>query len=143
MDVHMSYSITFYAWNIESTNEDGTSYAIENFPQVAPKPIGPGQFLSLNLTPLIGLLNINKYLPLKFLGGMQLEFTLANANEALNPMSASRSFQIEQPQMRFSVIFTRLSAEQQFFPAVVAGKSVAISSEDDTHSGPGPRARRV
>jgi len=40
-------------WNIESSIEDGQVYDANSYPQVAPKVIGPGQYLSLNLTPLL------------------------------------------------------------------------------------------
>ena len=82
------------AWNIESTNEDGQRYELTTYPQVQPKVIGPGQYLSLNLTPLLGILNAQKELPIRYMGGMQLEFTLGNADEALHPLSVSMSYQI-------------------------------------------------
>ena len=82
------------AWNIESTNEDGLRWEPNTYPQVQPKIIGPGQYLSLNLTPLQAILNAQKYLPIRYMGGMQLEFTLCNADEALHPLSASRTYQI-------------------------------------------------
>ena len=80
------------AWNVESTNEDGLRYELNTYPQVQPKIVGPGQYLSLNLTPLLGILNAQKYLPIRYMGGMQLEFTLCNASEALHPLSASRTY---------------------------------------------------
>ena len=54
-------------WNIESSVEDGTTYSAGSYPQVQPKVIGPGQCLSLNLTPLLGLLACRRYLPLRYL----------------------------------------------------------------------------
>jgi hypothetical protein len=92
------------AWNVETTVEDGQTYDPNVFPQVSPKVIGPGQYLSVNLTPLLGLLNMDKLLPLKYMSGMQIELTLANASEALHPNSASQTYQIEQMQMRMSTI---------------------------------------
>ena len=56
-------------WNIESSIEDGTAYNAATYPQVQPKIIGPGQSLSLNLTPLLGILQCGKYLPLRYMGG--------------------------------------------------------------------------
>ena len=56
-------------WSIESTNEDGQRYELNSYPQVQPKIIGPGQYLSLNLTPLLGILNAQKYLPIRYMGG--------------------------------------------------------------------------
>ena len=48
-------------WNVESTNEDGQEYNAGSYPQVQPKVTSPGQYLSLNLTPLLGILNAQKY----------------------------------------------------------------------------------
>ena len=64
------------AWNVEFTNEDGQKYRATTYLQVQPKIIGPGQYISLKLTPLLGILNAQKYLPIRYMGGMQLEFTL-------------------------------------------------------------------
>ena len=92
------------AWNIESTTEDGTEYNAGAYPQVQPKTVGPGQSITLALTPLLGLLQCNKMLPLKYMGGMAFEFTLANASEALHPNSASQSYQIEKAEMRMATV---------------------------------------
>ena len=112
------------AWNVESTNEDGTEYIVNGFPQVTPKRVGPGQYLSFNLTPLLGILNVDKYLPLKYLGGMQLEFTLANTTEALNPLSQSRVFQIEQPQMRYSTLSLDSALSNSFSQLLLQGRAL-------------------
>lgn len=40
------------AYNVESSIEDGQDYNVAVFPQVQPKIIGPGQYISLSLTPL-------------------------------------------------------------------------------------------
>ena len=52
----------------------------------------------------LGILNAQKYLPLRYMGGMQIEFTLANAAEAVHHNSASYFYQIEQAQMRMSTV---------------------------------------
>ena len=83
------------SWNVESAAEDGQTYDQNVYPQVSPKIIGPGQSLSVNLTPLLGILNCNKLLPQKF-ANMQIELTLANASEALHPNSASQTYALEQ-----------------------------------------------
>ena len=100
------------AWDIESSAESGMDYHAGSYPQVQPKIIGPGQYINLNLTPLLGLLQADKYLPLRYLGGMSLEFTLANASDALHPNSASQSFQIKQAQMRMATV--RLDSALEF-----------------------------
>ena len=115
------------AWNIESTNEDGQEYNAGSYPQVQPKVIGPGQYISLNLTPLLGLLNAQKYLPLRYMGGMQLEFTLANASEACHPSSASQSFQIERVEMRMSVVRLDSALENSFSQLMLQGRALQFA----------------
>jgi hypothetical protein len=114
------------AYNVESTTEDGQVYDPNVYPQVQPKTIGPGQSISLNLTPLLGILRANKYLPLRMLG-MQLEFTLANASEALHPNSASQQYQIEQAQMRMSVVRLDSALENSFNSLLLSGRSISWS----------------
>ena len=111
------------AWNIESTAEDGQQYDAGVYPQVSPKIIGPGQYLSVNLTPLLGLLNMDKYLPLKYLG-MQIELTLANASEALHPNSQSQTYQIEQLQMRASTISLDSALSNSFSELLLRGRAL-------------------
>ena len=115
------------AYNIESTNEDGQEYNAAVYPQVQPKVIGPGQYISLNLTPLLGILNAQKYLPIRYMGGMQLEFTLANATEACHPNSASQSFQIERAEMRMSVVRLDSALENSFSQLMLQGRALQFA----------------
>ena len=112
------------AWKIENTNEDGQRYELTTYPQVQPKIIGPGQYLSLNLTPLLGILKAQKYLPIRYMGGMQLEFTLCNATEALHPLSASRTYQIERAEMRMSVVRLDSALENSFSQLMLQGRAL-------------------
>ena len=112
------------AWNIETTAEDGQQYDAGVYPQVSPKTIGPGQYLSVNLTMLLGLMNMDKLLPLKYLGGMQIELTLANASEALHPNSASQTFQLEQMQMRASTITLDSALNNSFSELLLQGRAL-------------------
>jgi hypothetical protein len=121
------------AWNVESTQEDGTTYNTNVFPQVAPKLIGAGQYFSVNLTPLLGILNANKYLPLRYMGGMQLEFTLANATEACHPNSASTSYQIEQAQMRMSTIRLDSALDNSFSQLMLQGRALQLGPIKTLH----------
>ncbi len=89
-----------------------------------PKIIGPGQYLSLNLTPLLGILNAQKYLPIRYMGSLQLEFTLCNANEALHPLSASRTYQIERAEMRKSVVRLDSALENSFSQIMLQGRAL-------------------
>ena len=114
------------AYNIESTIEDGQDYNAAVIPSVQPKVIGPGQYISLNMTPLLGLLNAQKYLPLRYMGGMQIEFTLANASEAVHPNSASSSYQIEQAQMRYSTVKLDSALENSFSQLLLQGRALTF-----------------
>jgi hypothetical protein len=115
------------AWNIESTVEDGTEYSAGSYPQVQPKIIGPGQSLSLNLTPLLGLLSCGKYLPLRYMGGMTLEFTLGNAQDALHPNSASQSYNVEQAQMRMATVRLDSALENSFSSMLLQNRKLPFN----------------
>ena len=114
-------------WNIESSVEDGTEYNSGSYPQVQPKLIGPGQSLSLNLTPLLGILNCGKYLPLRYMGGLTLEFTLANAADALHPNSASQSYNVEQAQMRMATVRLDSALENSFSSMLLQGRKLPLN----------------
>jgi hypothetical protein len=113
------------AWNIESCVEDGQVYEPVGFyPAVSPKIVGPGQYMSVNLTPLLGLLNMDKLLPLKYMGGMQIELTLANASEALHPNSASQTYQLEQMQFRMSTVSLDSALNNSFSQLLLQGRAL-------------------
>ena len=112
------------AWNVESTNEDGQEYNAGSYPQVQPKVIGPGQYISLNLTPLLGILNAQKYMPLRYMGGVQLEFSLANATEACHPSSASQSLQLERAELRYSTVKLDSALENSFSQLMLQGRAL-------------------
>lgn len=63
-------------------------------------------------------------LPLKYLGGMQIELTLANADEALHPFSSSREYSIEQAQMRMSTVSLDSALQNSFNAALLSGKAL-------------------
>ena len=56
------------------------------------------------------------------MGGMQLEFTLCNASEALHPLSASRTYQIERAEMRMSVVRLDSSLDNSFSQLMLQGR---------------------
>jgi hypothetical protein len=67
---------------------------------------------------------MEKLLPLKYLSGMQIELTLANASEALHPNSQSQQYQIEQMQMRMSTISLDSALSNSFSEALLRGKAL-------------------
>ena len=63
----------------------------------------------MTLTPLAGLLQCGKYLPLRLMNSMVLEFTLARTDEALQPAADpnnSQQFQLAQCELQFSTDWT-------------------------------------
>jgi len=61
------------------------------------------------------------------MGGMQLEFTLANASEACHPSSASQSFQIERAEMRMSVVRLDSALENSFSQLMLQGRALQFA----------------
>ncbi len=73
------------------------AYEPANFPPVAPARIEPQTYKSVTLTPLAGVLRCGKYLPLRLMNSMVLEFTLARTDDALAPAAEpnlSRDFEL-------------------------------------------------
>ncbi len=58
------------------------------------------------------------------MGGMQLEFTLCNASEALHPGSAIRTYQIETAEMRMSVVRLDSALENSFSQLMLQGRAL-------------------
>ena len=61
------------------------------------------------------------------MGGMQLEFTLANASEACHPNSASQSYQIERAEMRMSVVRLDSALENSFSQLMLQGRALQFA----------------
>ena len=109
---------------VESWCEDGTSYDPTAMPSVLPKSIGPRQYLSLNLQPLLGILNAGKYLPTRY-ASLQLELTLA-PNEAVHPHSGSSTYIVEQAQMRYAVVVLDSAVANSFSSLLMQGRAITI-----------------
>jgi hypothetical protein len=112
------------AWNIETTVEDGQQYDPGVYPQVSPKLIGPSQYLSVTMQPLLGITSMDKYLPLRFLGGLTIELTLANSEQALHPNSASQTYQLEQMEMRMSQVTLDSALNNSFSQLLLQGRAL-------------------
>ena len=70
--------------------EDGrTVFDADQYPPVVPGAIAQGAYRSVTLTPLAGLLQCGKYLPLRLMNSMILEFSLAPVEQALAPGAAA------------------------------------------------------
>ena len=58
---------------VEQGVEDGRAFNAAQYPPVAPNGIPQGSYRSVTLTPLAGLLQCGKYLPLRLMNSMILE----------------------------------------------------------------------
>ena len=72
-----------------------------------PTRIAQGAYRSVTLTPLAGLLQCGKYLPLRLMNSMILEFSLARTDDALVAaagVNTSRQFELTQCELQFSTV---------------------------------------
>ena len=92
---------------VEQAVEDGRTFDGGNYPPVAPMRIQPQSYKAVTLTPLAGLLQCGKYLPLRLMNSMVLELTLARTDDALTPAAdpnQSRDFELSQCELQFSTV---------------------------------------
>ena len=97
---------------VEQGVEDGRRYEQDAYPPLVPDRIAHGEYKSVTLTPLAGLLQCGKYLPLRLMNSMVIEFSLARTADALAPVAAavnniannSRQFQLAQCELQFSTV---------------------------------------
>ena len=88
---------------VEQSVEDGRGFDAAAYPPVSPQPIDAQTYRSVTLTPLSGLLTCGKYLPLRLMNSMVLEFSLARTDDALRPADAqnqSRDFELSKQDLR-------------------------------------------
>ena len=98
---------------VEQGVEDGrATFDADLYPPVSPALIPQAGYRSVTLTPLAGLLQCGKYLPLRLMNSMILEFSLAPIDQALAPVAApaggiannSREFELSQCELHFSTV---------------------------------------
>ena len=93
---------------VEQGVEDGRdTFNAALYPPVTPSRIARGSYNNVTLTPLAGLLQCGKYLPLRLMNSMILEFTLARDVDALAPAAdpnQSRLFELAQCELQFSTV---------------------------------------
>ena len=92
---------------VEQSVEDGRTFNANAYPPVTPARIPPQTYKSVTLTPLAGLLQCGKYLPLRLMNSMILEFSLARTDDALTPAAdpnQSREFELSQCELQFSTV---------------------------------------
>ena len=89
----------------------------------------------MTLTPLAGLLQSGKYLPLRLMNSMVLEFSLARTDDALAPVAAavggvannSRDFQLTQCELQFSTVRLDSALEAAFSSMMLSGRALQLN----------------
>ena len=115
---------------VEQGVEDGREFDGDEYPPVAPQPIAAQAYRSVTLTPLAGLLQCGKYLPLRLMNSMVLEFTLARTDDALrtaaNP-NQSRNFELSQCELQFSTVRLDSALEAGFSSMMLSGRALQLN----------------
>ena len=116
-------------WNVNQACEDGGAYDESLFPPVKPKPIAGNAYAMLSLQPMLGLLSCNRYIPLRYANGVVLEFTLASPDDALAaaPASASRTYNVEQAELRYSTVRLDSALEAGFASLLMQNRSLSMN----------------
>ena len=121
---------------VEQGVEDGRHiFDNDAYPPVTPIMIAQGGYLSVTLTPLAGLLQCGKYLPLRLMNSMILEFTLARTDDALAPVAAaaggvannSRDFELQQCELQFSTVRLDSALEAGFSSMMLSGRALQLN----------------
>ena len=90
----------------------------------------------MTLTPLAGLLQCGKYLPLRLMNSMILEFSLAAVDQALAPVAAadgagiannSREFELSQCELQFSTVRLDSALEAGFSSMMLSGRALQLN----------------
>ena len=138
---HMLHELFRVALNtpqsqVEQGVEDGRHiFDNDAYPPVTPINIAQGAYLSVTLTPLAGLLQCGKYLPLRLMNSMILEFTLARTDDALAPVAAavagvannSRDFELQQCELQFSTVRLDSALEAGFSSMMLSGRALQLN----------------
>ena len=115
---------------VEQAVEDRRMYEEDNYPPMAPMPIEPGTYKSVTLTPLAGSLQCGKYLPIRLMSSMVLEFTLARTHDALTPAAdpnRSRDFELSQCELQFSTVRLDSTLKAGFSSMTLSGRALQLN----------------
>ena len=120
---------------VEQGVEDGRHiFDNDAYPPVLPITIAQGAYLSVTLTPLAGILQCGKYLPLRLMNSMILEFTLARTDDALAPAAVaagvgnnSRNFELQQCELQFSTVRLDSALEAGFSSMMLSGRALQLN----------------
>ena len=111
---------------IDMAVEDGRAYNNAVFPPVAPKFIPAGQRYDVCLNPMLGLMGTGKYMPLRY-ANIVLEFTLASVADALAVDSVADDFNLEQTEIRMSVVRLDSALESGFASMLMSGRALQLN----------------
>ena len=116
---------------VEQGVEDGRNvFDAAQYPPVAAGAIAQAAYRSVTLTPLAGLLQCGKYLPLRLMNSMVLEFTLAPTDQALAPAAGannSRQFSLTQCELHFSTVRLDSALEAGFSSMMLSGRALQLN----------------
>ena len=116
---------------VEQGAEDGrVNFDAAQYPPVAASRIAPQEYRSVTLTPLAGLLQCGKYLPLRLMNSMILEFTLARTDDALAPAAGanlSRLFELALCELQFSTVRLDSALEAGFSSMMLSGRALQLN----------------
>jgi len=118
------------ASQVEQGVEDGRAYNAAQYPPVQVEAIAAQSFRSVTLTPLAGLLQCGKYLPLRLMNSMILEFTLARMEDALAPRvdpNTSELFELAQCELQFSTVRLDSALEAGFSSMMLSGRALQLN----------------
>ncbi len=110
--------------------EVGRDFDNDEYPPVQAQRIPPQSYRSVTLTPLAGLLQCGKYLPLRLMNSMVLEFTLARTDDALTPAvnpNTSRNFELSQCELQFSTVRLDSALEAGFSSMMLSGRALQLN----------------
>ena len=116
---------------MEQGAEDGrTTWDNDHYPPVVPTAIAPGAYKSVTVTPLAGILQCGKYLPLRLMNSMILEFSLARTDDALAAAAdpnQSRDFELSQCELHFSTVRLDSALEAGFSSMMLSGRALQLN----------------
>ena len=116
---------------VEQAVEDGRIFNPANWPPVSVERIEQGAYSSVTLTPLCGLLQCGKYLPLRLMNSCILEFSLAPVNDALETpspaISTSRLYELRQCQLEYATVRLDSSLEAGFSSLMLANRALQLN----------------
>ena len=115
---------------VEQAVEDGRVFLAGQYPPVTAGNIPAQTYKSVTLTPLSGLLTCGKYLPLRFMNSLVLEWQLARTDDALLPGQAnrlSRFFELTQCELQYSTVRLDSALEAGFASMMLSGRALQIN----------------